>query len=477
MEDKEMKIRDIEITGIACDSKKVSDGSLFVAIKGASQDGHKFIDEAVNKGARIVVHQEPFDACPAGGKAVFIRVKDTRKALGRLAARFYGNPSAALKVVGVTGTNGKTTITYLIENILAGAGFNPAVIGTINYRFNGKAVPAGNTTPGPVDIQSLLADMLKNKVNYAVMEVSSHSLDQDRVEAVRFSHAIFTNLTQDHLDYHGTIDNYFQAKARLFRKMPGGSVSIINNDSPYAKDIVSLTGSRVLTYGLTEQCDVYATDINFNVSGTSFTAHTPRGELDIRSALIGRHNVYNLLAAIAFGVSEKLKTSSISSAIRDFKFVPGRLERIDRGQDFFVFVDYAHTDDALVNVLTALRELSKKRIIAVFGCGGDRDKAKRPKMGKAVSQLADFALITSDNPRSEDPQSIIKDILKGIDKDNYKVVEQREKAIKEALSMARSGDIILIAGKGHETYQITKGRSAPFDDREVVKQCLRSMNY
>jgi UDP-N-acetylmuramoyl-L-alanyl-D-glutamate--2,6-diaminopimelate ligase len=477
LQDEEMKIQDIEITGIACDSRKVSPGSVFVAIKGVSQDGHRFIDEAINNGAAVIVHQSPVSSVQSRKKCLFVQVDDTRKALGRMAAQFYGNPSERMKVIGVTGTNGKTTITYLIESILARAGFNPAVIGTINYRFNGKVFPSGNTTPGPIDIQSLLADMLKGNVDYAVMEVSSHSLDQDRVEGVEFSHAIFTNLTQDHLDYHGTIDNYFRAKAALFKGLAQSSVSIINNDSPYAKDIISLTRSRVLTFGFAKGCDVYASDINIGASGTSFVAHTPRGEFNINTALIGRHNVYNLLASIALGVSKELKADVISAAIRDFKLVPGRLERIDAGQDFFVFVDYAHTDDALTNVITALRELSKKRIIVVFGCGGDRDKTKRPKMGKVVSELADFAIVTSDNPRSEEPDDIIKDILKGIDKDNYKIVQEREAAIKEALSMARSGDIILIAGKGHETYQISKGKSMPFDDREVVRRCLTSMNY
>ena len=477
LQDEEMKIQDIQITGIACDSRKVSPGFAFVAIKGSSQDGHKFIDQALDNGAAVIVHQSPLESVRQEDKCLFIQVDDTRKELGRLAAQFYGRPSERIKVIAVTGTNGKTTITYLIESLLAASGFNPAVIGTINYRFNGKVVASNNTTPGSLDLQSLLADMLKGSVDYTVMEVSSHSLDQDRTEGVKFSRAIFTNLTQDHLDYHGTIDNYFRAKAKLFKNMPKDSVSIINNDSPYAKDIISLTGSRVLTYGLTEDCDVYASGIDFGASGTSFTAHTPLGKLNISSALIGRYNVYNILASIALAVSEGLKTDQISTAIRGFKLVPGRLERIDGAQDFSVFVDYAHTDDALRSVITALRELTQKKIIVVFGCGGDRDKAKRPKMGKVVSELADFAIVTSDNPRGEEPARIIKDILKGIGKDNYKIVEERGAAIKEALSMARSGDIILIAGKGHETYQIAKGKRMPFDDREVVRQCLTSMNY
>jgi UDP-N-acetylmuramoyl-L-alanyl-D-glutamate--2,6-diaminopimelate ligase len=468
---------DIEIDGIACDSKKVEDDFIFVAIKGSSHDGHYFIDEAVKKGAKAVFIQSlSYEVAKSQERTIFIQVPDTRKALARLAAEFYGNPSRQMKVIGITGTNGKTTVSFLIEHLLKKASFNPAVIGTINYRFNNKILPSVNTTPGPLDIQEMFSEMARGRVNYAVMEVSSHSLDQDRVEGVRFSYAIFTNLTQDHLDYHITLDNYFIAKAKLFEGLSPESISVINNDSPYAARIRAMTKSKIVTYGIDAESDISALDIHYGLGGTNFIASAPTGRMEVVTNLIGKYNVYNILASIAIGIGEGLNFDLISKAMEEFELVPGRLERIDSGQDFFVFVDYAHTDDALYNVLSTLRELSQKRIIVVFGCGGDRDKAKRPKMGKVVSELADFAIVTSDNPRSEEPQDVIKDILEGMSGDNYRVIPERDKAIAEALSMARIGDIILIAGKGHETYQTIKGKNIPFDDREVVRTCLNSRN-
>ena len=470
-------MREKEIAGIACDSKKVEDGFLFVAIKGTSQDGHSFIGEALDRGAAALIVQSALCGCQIPQEVVCIKVDDTRRALARLSAEFYGNPSRQMKIIGITGTNGKTTVSFLIEHLLKKASLNPAVIGTINYRFNNKVFASTNTTPGPLDIQELLSEMFMGRVNYVVMEVSSHSLDQNRVDGIKFSHALFTNLTQDHLDYHQSIDNYFRAKAKLFVGLSAESVAIINNDSTYAVRLESLAKCKILTYGIDIKSDICALDMHFGLTGTNFIASTPKGRMEINSALIGRHNVYNILAAVAVGVNEGLSLELISKSLGEFELVPGRLERIDLGQDFFVFVDYAHTEDALYNVISALKELARHRIIVVFGCGGDRDKTKRPKMGKVVSQLADFALVTSDNPRSEEPQDIINDILAGISTDNYRAVPRRDKAIEEALSMARRGDIILIAGKGHETYQILGDEHIPFDDREVVRACLKSMNY
>jgi UDP-N-acetylmuramyl-tripeptide synthetase len=471
------KFADLEIRGITCDSKKVSRGFIFVAIKGTHADGHKFIPEALERGAKAVIIQYPVSSLQSPEKACFLEVDDTRRALAKLAVEFYGAPSPRIKVIGITGTNGKTTVSYLIEAILKEANFQPAVIGTINYRFKDKIFPSKNTTPGPVELQALLADMLKEGIGYAVIEVSSHALQQDRTEGIDFCSAIFTNLSQDHLDYHGTMENYFQAKARLFKNIAPGAFIIINNDDKFAGRIKELVSAQVITYGIKNSADVMAEEIKFNLEHTDFLLVTSKERLILRSKLIGCHNIYNILAAVSWAVKEGIGCSIIKSAIEGFHCVPGRLQKIDFKGDFKVFVDYAHTEDALGNVITALRNLASKGIIVVFGCGGERDKTKRPKMGALVTELADFAIITNDNPRSEDPQGIIEDIKKGIKEENFCVVPERREAIKKALNMARTGDIVLIAGKGHEAYQILKDRTVDFDDCQVVKECLRSMNY
>ena len=471
------RLNDFEVQGISCSSKVVRDNFIFVAIKGNKDDGHKFIEDAVNKGAKAVVVQIPNPKSQIPKDISVIGVRDTRKAVAKLAAAFYKNPSSQLKVVGITGTNGKTTISYLIESILKEAGFNPAVIGTINYRFKDKVISSKNTTPGPIELQSMLAQMRGEGVNYAVMEVSSHALDQDRTGAVNFHSAIFTNLTQDHLDYHKTKANYFRAKSKLFKDLSSGSFAIINNDDAYGAKIKKLTKAKIITYGIDCSSDIQARDIRFDISQTEFILKTAEIKTNFQTRLIGRHNVYNILASVAFALSEGLDLEVVKSAIERFNFVPGRLERINGNADFSVFVDYAHTEDALSNVIKALRRLSQKRIIVVFGCGGERDKTKRPKMGHVVSELADYAIITNDNPRSENPQAIIDDIKKGIRKNNYCIIPQRQEAIIKSLSLAKSGDIILVAGKGHENYQILKDKAVHFDDREVITACLRSKNY
>lgn len=480
-------LHDFLVKGISSDSKSVKDDFVFIAIKGVNDDGHRFIFEAIKKGAKAVISQAPDIKSlpiPAAGRrgllqipknCAWITVSNTRRALGKLAARFFNYPSRELKVIGITGTNGKTTISYLIENLFKEAGLATAVIGTINYRFKEKVIPAHNTTPGALDIQSLLDKIKKEGINYVVMEVSSHALDQERVNGINFSSAIFTNLTHDHLDYHSNMELYFQAKAKLFKTLAADAVSIINIDDLYARRLLRLVPSRIITYGLDNHAQIAARNIKFDINGTSFITTTPKGDLDIHTHLIGRYNIYNILASVSLGLAVDLEPGIIKSAINKFKFVPGRLERVDFGGDFLVFVDYAHTDDALKNVLLTLRELAKKRIIVVFGCGGNRDKTKRPKMGKIVSELADFAIITSDNPRDEEPEEIIKDITRGIRRKNYKIIPDRKSAIFDALKMGRFGDIILIAGKGHENYQIFKDRTIHFDDREIVRQCLKSM--
>jgi UDP-N-acetylmuramoyl-L-alanyl-D-glutamate--2,6-diaminopimelate ligase len=468
---------DFLVRGISCNSKNVSDNFIFVAIKGNRQDGNKFIQEAIDRGAKaIIVHRSPFTV-HRKGKIPFIAVKDTRRALAKLAAEFYANPSAKIKVVGITGTNGKTTVTYLIEALLKEAHFSPAVIGTINYRFKEKIIPSRNTTPGPLELESMLADMLKEGVNYCLMEVSSHALDQDRTEGINFNSAIFTNLSQDHLDYHKTLKNYFQTKVKLFKDINPDAFVVINNDDKYGRRLRKLTKGKIVTYGIENNASVMAKDIEFDCKHTEFRLISPKGEVTFTSRLIGRHNVYNILATVAWGLEEGLKLSTIKSAIERFDFVPGRLQRVDFKGNFSVFIDYAHTEDALKNVITSLRQISKNRIIVLFGCGGERDKTKRPKMGKVVSELADFAIITNDNPRSEEPRDIIEDIKRGITKDNYCAIPDRWEAIKKSLSLARAGDMVLIAGKGHEQYQIIKDEMIHFEDEEAVRKCLKLMSY
>jgi len=470
---------DFEVKGISCNSKQVSGDYIFVAIKGASVDGNKFIREAIERGAMAVVKSprvhQGFTKSPRN--ITFIEVPDERKALARLAAEFYGKPSLKMRVVGITGTNGKTTVSYLIESVLKEANFIPAVIGTINYRFKNKVVLSKNTTPGPIELQSMLAEMVKAGVDYSIMEVSSHGLDQDRTEQINFSSAVFTNLTQDHLDYHKTQERYFQAKAKLFKNLESTAFAVINNDDAYSGRLKSLTGVKLFSYGIENKADVMAKDIKADLWRTEFNLSAPdfRDSLDIK--LIGRHNVYNVLACFAWAIGEKLDLKTVKRGLEKFEPVPGRLQKINLSGDFSVFVDYAHTEDALKNVISALRQISQNRIIVVFGCGGERDRTKRPKMGRVVSELADYAIITNDNPRSEGPEKIIGDIKKGIKNNNYCVIPDRLEAIRKSLSLAKPGDIVLVAGKGHENYQVFKDKIMHFDDCEAVRQCLKSMNY
>ncbi|MCM8789840.1 MAG: UDP-N-acetylmuramoyl-L-alanyl-D-glutamate--2,6-diaminopimelate ligase, partial [Candidatus Omnitrophica bacterium] len=475
---------DFQVKGISCNSKEVREGFVFIAIRGTKADGSEFIEEAIKRGAEAIVLQSAGHGAigigqrlPASTKIPIIQVKDARRALAKLAQKFYGNPSSKIKVVGITGTNGKTTISYLIEAIIKEAGYAPSVIGTINYRFKDKIIPSKNTTPAPIELQSLLAQMLKTGIDYSIIEVSSHALHQDRTEGMNFHSAIFTNLTQDHLDYHKTIDNYYKSKEKLFRNLKKNSFAVINNDDKYGLKLKSRTKAEVVTYGIVRSSSVMAKDLRFGCRSTSFKLLTPKGKIEILCPLIGLHNVYNVLASCAWAQREDIRFEAIKSAIEKFAPVPGRLERIDFDGKFKVFVDYAHTEDALKNIIASLRRLCRNRLIVVFGCGGDRDKTKRPKMGRVVSELADYAIVTSDNPRSEEPWQIINEIRKGIRKDNYCLIPQRFEAIKRALSIAREGDIVLVAGKGHEDYQVLRDRIIHFDDRQVIRECLNSLNY
>lgn len=472
-----LKLKDFEVSGISCDSKDVKDNFIFVAIKGVNDDGHRFISEAVENGAKAIIVGGSGVRAQGSSNASFVIAHDTRKALAKLAARFYGNPSAKIKVIGITGTNGKTTVSYLLEAMLKEAGLEPAVIGTVNYRFKNRIIPAKNTTPGPIELESMFAQMVKERVAYAVMEVSSHALDQNRVEGINFHSAVFTNLTQDHLDYHHTIEAYFQAKSQLFKNINFRSFAIINDDDEYGRRLKGLTPAKIVTYAINSPAEIVAQDIKFYLTHTEFCLRAKNMKANLKTSLIGRHNIYNILAAAAVALTEGIELRAIKTTLERFFFVPGRLEKIDAQGGFSVFVDYAHTPDALANAIGALRQLSKNRIIVVFGCGGERDKTKRPKMGEIVSELADFAIITNDNPRRENPQDILNGIKQGIKKDNYTVIPDRFAAIRESLHLAKPGDIVLIAGKGHEDYQILKDKRVHFDDREVVWECLKSMNY
>lgn len=466
-------ISGITVRRVTTDSRKVAVGDLFIALRGYKIDGYKFIDNAIKKGARTIVSQRDF-APPEN--VVKVLVKDARAASGLIAANFYGNPSKKLRITGVTGTNGKTTVTYIIENILKEAGKPTGVIGTINYRIGAKLLPAANTTPGPLELQALFDRMLTSGVKDVVMEVSSHSLDQGRVDHVLFDVGIFTNITKEHLDYHKTIKKYFDTKVKLFDKLKTGAVAVLNNDDRMVSGLKNRIENRVLTYGLNRKSDIMACDIKLSMDNASFTIKTPRGAFAVSTKLIGRHNISNILASVAAAIALKIPLAVIKKGIESFRAVPGRLELVNEGQPFKIFVDYAHTEDALYNVLSLLREIAPdKNIITVFGCGGNRDSAKRPLMGNIACRFSDRVVVTSDNPRFEDPFAIISQIESGIRNEfsNYEIVEDRRDAINKALKMASKGDVVVIAGKGHEKYQIVKDRTLPFDDCAVARELLK----
>jgi len=468
----EKNVDNVSVNGITSDSKMVRKGSAFVAVRGHSLDGHNFIKDAVKRGARVVISEKDF---PSYGKIVKIIMPNTGLALPYIAANFYGRPSSGMTMIGITGTNGKTTITYLLENILRAAGREPGVIGTINYRFKGKIFNAKNTTPGPIELQSLLSKMADSGVDSVAMEVSSHSLDQGRVNGLIFDYAIFTNVTRDHLDYHKTLQRYLKAKAKLLPMVKKNGVVILNIDDPKVRRLKRIAPSRVITYGITKDADITAKGLGISQDGSKFTIVTPGYSFDVKSPLIGIHNVSNILAAAAVGFSENISRRNIKRGIESFSTVPGRLELVDAGQPFKVFVDFAHTEDALINVLSSIRKIAKRNIVTVFGCGGNRDKTKRPLMGRAACRLSDKVFITSDNPRFERAEDIINDIEEGIRGkfSNYTVVPDRRLAIERAVSIARKDDIVLIAGKGHEAYQIIKDKILAFDDREVAGAILK----
>ncbi len=468
---------DPEITSVVYDSRRVSPGALFVCIRGGKFDGHDFIAQVIEAGASALVVEDP-ERVPADAGIPFVIVPSTRDALPILGTSFYEHPSRRLKLVGVTGTNGKTTTTYLIESMLGNAGRPTGVIGTLGARMRGIEVETERTTPESVDLQALFARMVSEGIEAAAMEVSSHALYMQRTVGCEFDIGVFTNLTQDHLDFHRTLEEYFGTKLMLFREYPKRSdkpfTGIVNIDDPYGGRVVEATDGSVLTYGVRNPADIRASQVYATARGVEFHTVCPAGEFDVRMRLGGLFNVYNSLAAVGVGVALGLSVEEIKTGLEAVPAVAGRFESVDCGQDFAVIVDYAHTPDGLENVLRSAREITENRLLVVFGCGGDRDRAKRPIMGRIASELADVCVVTSDNPRTEEPSSIVDEIMTGIDGDrsSVEVDVDRRGAIERALKMAEPGDIVVIAGKGHETYQVFKNETIHFDDREVVRELL-----
>ncbi len=461
---------DVEITGITNDSRKVRPGSLYVAIKGYKTDGHNFINKSLECGAQAIVSEERFSL---DTKIPQITVRNTRKALSSLSCCFYNNPSQKINVVGVTGTNGKTTTTFLTKSIIEKAGYETGLIGTINYQIGGKIVPAQETTPESVELQRLIAEMVAAKMKFAVMEVSSHSAIQHRIENIKFKTAVLTNITTEHMDYHKTISNYMNAKVELFKDLTKDSFAVLNADDEHSKYFSDRTSAKILWYGIKNNADIKAEICRESASNTMIKLKYLQREIDIKVPFVGLHNVYNALASVASAISLGFKLDIIKSGIETAPVVPGRLENVPCDRGFKVVVDYAHTPHALETVLHALKNLVKGRILLVFGCGGDRDKEKRSIMGKIADEKSDIFWLTNDNPRSEDPLSIIDDIKAGIKSGrSFHIQTNRHKAIAEAISEAKGDDLVLIAGKGHEKYQIIKDTIIPLDDREVVKKIL-----
>jgi UDP-N-acetylmuramoyl-L-alanyl-D-glutamate--2,6-diaminopimelate ligase len=468
------------VTSLAYDSRKVRPGAMFFALPGEKVDGNQFVREAVDRGA-VAVASEQAQPPELQRPVAWIQVSQARKALATASSNFYRRPAEAVKLVGVTGTNGKTTTSYLVDSILRAAGKTAGLFGTIAYRTPAATRAATNTTPESLDLQSFLAEVRDAGGTHAVLEVSSHALMMDRVWGCPFQAAIFTNLTQDHLDYHKTFRNYFTAKQRLFIGTGRGSpnVGVINTDDPYGKLLVGLAGMSI-SYGLQNGAQVTTKKFTLSPAGLEFTAETPAGRMEVRSPLVGRINVYNILGAIGAGLGLGLDREIVAAGIRQLQSVPGRFERIEEGQPFLVVVDYAHTDDALRKLIETARELNRTgRILTLFGAGGDRDRAKRPLMGEAAGSLSDLVVLTSDNPRSEDPLRIINDVVVGLQKANakYQIEPDRQRAIERILDEAKAADIVLLAGKGHETYQVLRDRTIDFDDRAVARELLHARGF
>ncbi|MCJ8011368.1 UDP-N-acetylmuramoyl-L-alanyl-D-glutamate--2,6-diaminopimelate ligase [Paenibacillus sp. KQZ6P-2] len=475
---------DITITGLQTDSRKVAPGDLFICLPGHTVDGHDYAAQAAEKGAAALVVERRLDI-----DLPQVIVKDSRYAMAVMSDAFFGSPSSHMKMIGVTGTNGKTTTTYLIEKMMNDHGVSTGLIGTIQTRYGGRTFPMSGTTPEALELQRSLDDMSAGGVQCCVMEVSSHALEQGRVKGTDFRTAIFTNLTQDHLDYHHTMEDYRAAKGLFFSRLGNKfahqknqrKYAVLNVDDEASQYFAKVTAAEVITYGLAETADVCASEISITAQGTSFHVDTFQGSTDIQLKMVGKFNVYNALAAITAGLLEGLELESIKRSLESVPGVDGRVESVDEGQPFAVIVDYAHTPDGLENVLKTVNEFAKGRVITVFGCGGDRDRTKRPIMGKLAAKYSDVVMVTSDNPRTENPDLILKDIEAGLLEDSvpqekYQLIVDRREAIQKAIEMASPDDVVLIAGKGHETYQIIGHTKHEFDDRVVAKEAIRGMN-
>ncbi|HEX6546735.1 MAG TPA: UDP-N-acetylmuramoyl-L-alanyl-D-glutamate--2,6-diaminopimelate ligase [Bryobacteraceae bacterium] len=475
---------DAAVGGVAYDSRKVSSGHLFFAFSGSKVDGAQFANAAIAKGAVAVVSDRPKPAGFAGG---WIQVAHGRRALAVVSRNFYGKPDERLVLTGVTGTNGKTTSSTLIDSMLRASGKTTALIGTIEYHLAGRILPAVNTTPESLDLFRMFHELEEAGGTHVTFEASSHALDLGRIYAMRFHTAAFTNLTRDHLDYHETMEAYFAAKQLLFR--PEGAelprFAVVNMDDEWGRKIEPAPETEVFWYGIEkkpprgEGATVRASHIKSTFEGLEFDVEANGRKFTLRSGLVGRINVYNILLACSAALTLGLTEEQIQKGLTELHRVPGRFERVEEGQPFMVVVDYAHTDDALRNVIQAARGLRPKRVITVFGCGGDRDRTKRPLMGMAAAEASDFVVLTSDNPRSEDPLAIMNDALVGLRRFDtpYVAEPDREKAIRRAIQEAQPGDVVILAGKGHETYQVLKDGPVPFDDREVARRVLRSAGF
>ena len=466
---------DRPVDNIAYDSRRVQKNTLFVALRGEKSDGHRFIDQAVERGATVIVAEDEVK----NARATVVHVENARHALADLAATFYDRPTRRLKLAAVTGTNGKTTTTFLIKHICEKAGLRCGLIGTVRYEIGERLLPAVRTTPESLELQELLAQMANAGCKAAAMEVSSHALAQDRTRGLEWDVAVFTNLTQDHLDFHGTMQNYFDSKVKLFtglatQQAKKKAVAIVNIDDRYSEQLIERLDKDfpVITYGMGVRADFRASNYRPEFAGTSYQLDARGKSYLVRVPLIGRFNVANSLAALAAASSLGISLRDAIVSLAKSPQVPGRLEAVQAKRQFQVFVDYAHTDDALLNVLKTLRELSPRKLIVVFGCGGDRDRQKRPLMARVADQNADFSIITSDNPRKEDPDAIIDEVEKGFRSERYEKITDRAQAIARAIALAQPRDIVLIAGKGHETYQEFADNTVPFDDIQIARRAL-----
>ncbi len=472
---------EIEISKVQYDSRKIQIGDCFIAIKGTASDGHIFIQNAINQGAKVIVLQDdkvlPDPLCMHSG-VIKIVVPDTRRALAVISDNYFGHPSRKLKFVGITGTNGKTTTSHLVKSILEAGEEKVGLIGTIEYKIGERTIPAAHTTPESLELNELFASMIENKCTSVSMEVSSHALDQSRVYGLDFNVAVFTNLTQDHLDYHITMENYFEAKKILFTQLKPSSCAVINYDDRWGIKLLNSIEAKKLCYGFNLNADFFAEKIKLSIDGTTFVVSDGQNKCSVSTPLVGKFNVYNVLAAFTTGKALGLSQEQILTGIGNLKNVRGRFERITSPAGWTAIVDYAHTPDALENCLRTIHDVLPKtnrgRIITVFGAGGDRDKTKRPMMGHIAANYSDFIIVTSDNPRTEMPEKIIDDIMRGINHHASFLREvDRQTAIERAVKCAQSGDVILIAGKGHEDYQIIDKEKKHFSDREVVENLLK----